>query len=98
MAIAKELFYSCVKLVSLPLIETNFFSSYNIAAHLTISLEYLVRNDASVTKNLIFCFQGSVLLNAVSVAKAFPRSILFKSMSECTPGNGHTRAPFAVRL
>lgn len=98
MAIAKELFYSCVKLASLPLIETNFFSSYNIAVHLTISLDFLVRNDASMPKNVVFCFQGNVLLNAVSVAKAFPRSILFKCMSGCIPGNGRTRAPFAVRL
>lgn len=98
MAVAKELFYSCAKRVSLPLIKTDFFSSYNIAVHLAINLEYRVRNDASVPKNVIFCFQGNALLNAVSVAKASPRSILFKSMSGCTLGNGRTRAPFAVRL
>lgn len=98
MAIAKVLFYSCVKLVSLPLTETNFFSSYNIAMHFTINLEYLERNDSSMPKNVIFCFQGSALSSAVSVAKAFPRSILFKSMSGCTLGNGHTRAPSAVKL
>ncbi|XP_026522446.1 zinc finger and BTB domain-containing protein 24 isoform X2 [Notechis scutatus] len=44
------------------------------------------------------CFQESAHSNAVSVAKAFPKSTLSKSTSGCTLGNVHILAQFAIRL